>query len=80
MAGQSCLHSYLCCLAIADLTYHDDVRVLTQKRTQRVREREADLWFDLNLIYAFQLIFDWIFDGQDFGRPLDSDGVATYKV
>ena len=80
MAGQSCLNSYLCCFAIADFTYHYDVWVLTQERTQCVRERETDLWFYLNLIYAFQLIFDWVFDGQDFCVSSISDGVAKYKV
>ena len=67
MASQSGLHGYLCCFLIADFTHHYNVRILTQERTQRVRECKSDLWFNLNLVYSLQLIFDRIFHRQDFG-------------
>src|ERR1043165_3826108 len=48
VAGQSSLDCYLCSLAITNLTDHDYIRVLAQKRTQGMREGQSDLRFDLD--------------------------------
>src|SRR4030042_2318676 len=66
MTGEGRLDRYLCCLKIPDLTDHDDIRVLSDDMSQRVRKVQADLGFHLDLIYPFQLVFDRVFNGYDF--------------
>ena len=65
MTRQRRLHGDLGRLEVADFTDHDDVGILTQERSQRVREVQTDLRLDLNLIDSVKLIFDGILDRQD---------------
>ena len=50
---------------VAHFADHDDVRVLADDRTQRVREVEADLRLRLDLVDAFDLVFDRVLDRDD---------------
>src|SRR4029079_17848613 len=50
-----------------NFTDEDDVRVVTQDRAKRSGERQTDLRVYLNLVDAFELIFDRVFGGDDLG-------------
>jgi hypothetical protein len=65
MARERGLHRDLRRLKIAHFADHDDVGVLAQDRAQHMREGQADLRFHLDLVDAFELIFDRIFDGEE---------------
>ncbi len=65
VAGQGGLDGELGGLFIADLTHHDDIRVLAQSRAQAGIERVADLRSDLGLADAFYGVFDRILQRQD---------------
>src|SRR5438067_10757120 len=65
MARERCLDSDLCRLEVAYFTDHDDVGIVAQKRAQCAREAQPDLWLDLDLVDALQMIFDRIFDRQN---------------
>ncbi len=52
-------------LEIAHFADHDDVRILTHDRAQRVREVEANGRLGLDLVDAFDLVFDRILDRDD---------------
>ena len=65
MAGQSSLDGDLGGLVIANFTDHNDVRVGTQNRSQRVGERQSRLRIHLHLIDAFHPIFHRVFDRDD---------------
>jgi hypothetical protein len=43
VAGQSRLDGHIGGLAIADLTDHDDVRILAQQRAHAIREAQVDV-------------------------------------
>ena len=62
--GQRGLDRHLRRLQVADLTHHDDVRVLAQDRAQRMGEGEADLGLHLDLVDAGHLVFDRVLDGE----------------
>ena len=49
---------------VANFADHDDIRILTQDRTQRDGKIETDLRLDLNLIDPGKLILDRIFHGE----------------
>src|ERR1041385_4123115 len=66
MACKRRLYGDLGSFRIADFTDHDHIRVLTHNRSEAVREREADLGFNLDLVYTAQLVLDRVFDGNNF--------------
>jgi len=45
---------------------HDHVRVLAQNRAQGIGEGQVDTWLYLDLVDAFELVFDGVLDGKDF--------------
>jgi hypothetical protein len=47
---------------VADFTYHDHVRVLSQHTPQAGGEREALFRVDLRLADAVDLVLDWVFE------------------
>ena len=65
MARQSGLNRDLDRLMVADLSDHDDVRVLAHDTAQAVGEGQTDRRLHLDLIDAVQLVFDRVFDGDD---------------
>src|SRR5699024_9856038 len=50
---------------VADLTDHDDVGVLAQKRAQRVGKRQPHPGVHLDLVDAFEVDFHRVFGGGD---------------
>src|SRR5438876_4209043 len=46
---------------------------MAQDRAQTAGKRQPGLLGDLNLVYAAQLVLDWIFDGDDL-----ADGVVDF--
>ena len=66
MASQGSLYRYACSFKVANFADHDDIRVLTQDRTQRGGKIETNLRLNLNLIDPGELIFDRIFYGEQF--------------
>ena len=52
-------------LRVTDFSDHDDIRVLTEDGTQAIGEGQPRLDVDLNLIDPCQLVFDWVFNGDD---------------
>ncbi len=50
---------------VADLTHHDDVRVLTQEGAQRLGKIETLLGVHVDLVDAFQVDFDRVLGGGD---------------
>ena len=67
VAGERRLDGVLGRFQIADFADQDDVRVVTQNAPQRWRERQPDLRMHLNLVDAFELIFDRVFGRDDLG-------------
>ncbi len=65
MAGQRGLDGNTAGFQVAHLTDHDDIRVLTHDGAQRPGEIQADGRLDLNLVDAFELILDRVFNGDD---------------
>ena len=61
-------------LLIADFSDEQDVRILTQHRTQHPGEREALLLVHLHLVDAAQSVLDRVFHGDDVHR------LATARV
>ena len=70
MAGEGRVNGDMCRLGIAHFADHDDIGVLSNKGAKRSREGQADLGLDLGLINAGNLIFDGIFDRQNFARGI----------
>ena len=66
MTGQRCLHRDLRGFLITNFTDENDVRVMAQDRAQAARECKAGFFIDLDLIDAFELILDRVFNGDDF--------------
>ena len=50
MPGERRLHGHLCRLLIANLTDHDDVRVLSHECAQPFRETKVELRLHLRLV------------------------------
>jgi hypothetical protein len=65
-AHQSCPARNFRGFLIPDFSHHNDIRVLPQKRPKRRRKGQANGLIHLHLFNAVQLVFDWVFDGQDF--------------
>ena len=51
---------------VSNLTNQNNVRVLAQPRPQYTRKVEPNRWIDLHLIDASQLIFNRVFNRDDF--------------
>ena len=59
-------------LQIANLADHDDVRRLPQNGAKRGGKSHPDIGVHLHLVDAGHLVFDRVFDGDDFPvRPVD---------
>ncbi len=65
MSGQCRLYCDLCGLSITDFTDHNNVRVLSQDRTQTGSKGQINFWINLNLADPGELIFYRIFDRDD---------------
>lgn len=65
MAGNCRPHTDLCRRLVTHFTHQNDIRVLTQGRTQHALETKIDLVMYLDLIDAGQAVFDRIFDRND---------------
>ena len=52
-------------VTVADLAEQDDVGILAQNRAQCARKRQLDLFVDLRLVDARDLVFDGILDRND---------------
>src|SRR5208282_5825543 len=66
VAGEGGVDGDLRGFLVADFADHDFVGVVTQDRTQPAGKREAFLFVYRNLGDAADLIFDGVFDGDDF--------------
>src|ERR1017187_4745595 len=71
VAGERRLHGDLRRFLVADFADENHVRVMTQNRTQPARKREAGLFVDLDLIDALELVFNRVFNRDDF-----ADGIV----
>src|SRR5690349_21137726 len=65
MAGKRSFDRDFCGLRVANFADHDDVRVLTQDGAQGVSESKPNFLFDGNLIDAWDLELNRIFNGND---------------
>src|SRR5271154_362349 len=66
VTGERGLNGDLCGFLVADFADHDLIRVMAQDGAQTAGEGEALFLVDGNLGDAAQLVFDGIFDGDDF--------------
>ena len=67
VTGERRLNGNLRGFQVAHFTDHDDVRVLAQEGAQRFAEGHADRFIDGHLHDAFDVIFDRVFGGEQFG-------------
>ena len=65
VSGQCCLDAEIRGLAVTDLSYHDDIRVLSEKGAQAVCEGHTRFGVCLCLVDAWNLILDRVFDGRN---------------
>ena len=65
MAGDGGTHGDVGGLAVTDLADGDDVRVLTQDGTQAAGEGQADLFIDLDLVDALDVILDRVLERDE---------------
>ncbi len=65
VSGECGVDTERCGLAVADLSDHDDVRVLAQEGTESHRKGESNLRLHLGLIDTRHLILDRVFDCGD---------------
>ena len=65
MAGQGRLDGDAAGFQVAHFADHDHVRILADDRAQGMGEVEPDLRFGLDLVDAFDLVFDRIFNRDD---------------
>ena len=70
MAGERRLHGNLRSFGIANFTNENHVRIVAQNRAQTARERKTGLFVDLNLIYTFELVFNWVFHRNNFANGI----------
>ena len=71
MAGLGCFKCNASGFSIANLSNQNDVRILPQNGAQSGREGDVCLGVDLDLVYAFKLILNGVFDCDDvLGRDL----------
>ncbi|EKD38367.1 MAG: hypothetical protein ACD_75C00760G0002 [uncultured bacterium] len=66
MACHGGLDGDLRSIDIPDLTNHNDIRILTEKRLQRCGEGHPHFLVDVDLIDTLEIEFDWILGGEDF--------------
>ena len=55
-----------CRFEIANFTDQDDIGIMAKDGAQAGGKSEADLVADLDLHRAFELVFDRVFEGDDF--------------
>ena len=65
VSGQRRLHGDERGLLVADLSHHDDVRVLAQDVLQHLGETQSDGFADRVLVDVVELVFDRILDRDD---------------
>ena len=70
VAGQRRLHGDLGRLLVADFADENDVGIVTQNRTQAAGKGQARFFRNLDLVDALELIFDGVFDGDDFAQGI----------
>ena len=73
VTGERGLDGDLRGLVVADLTDEYDVRVRTQDRTQRARERQAGLDVRLDLVDPRHAVLDGVLNGDDVDLRLADD-------
>lgn len=72
VAGYCCSHRDLSGFAIANLTNHDNVGVLSKNGAQCICEAQARASIDLDLTRSLQSVFNRVFDRHDVSRnPID---------
>ena len=64
MTGERGMDTHFCRFPITDLTYDNQVRVLSEDASQASGKSEANLGVHGNLADAVNLIFDGIFHGN----------------
>ena len=65
VTGERRLNGNVCNFAISNFTDQDDVRRLTQHALEHDAEGKADLFADLHLIDAVEVVLNGIFSGDD---------------
>ena len=65
MTRKGCLYRKISSFGVTDFSYHDNIRVLAQDRSQRFREGHVDTWIDLGLTDTGQFVFDRVFNRDD---------------
>ena len=58
------LYRYLSCLSVSNLSYHDDVRVLSKDRAERTRKGKVSLYIYLYLIDAVYVCLYRVFNSN----------------
>src|SRR5580692_3355347 len=66
VAGKRGLNRDLCRLGVTDFAHHDLVGIVTQNGSQSASESQALFLVDRNLSNAANLVFDRVFNGDDF--------------
>src|SRR6266516_7358181 len=87
MAGQGGLDGDLRRFVVANFADQDHVRVMPQNRTQPAGESQPGLFRNLDLVEAFELIFDRVFNGNDLAdgivdlteRRVESRGLSATR-
>ena len=80
MSGQRGLNGDPSGLEIANFADHDDIGVLPEDRTERMREIETNAGLNLDLVDAGDLVLDRILDGEDLGVRRDLLAVVVYGI
>src|SRR5215510_16215852 len=79
MTGERRFNSDLSGLAVADLSYHDNVWVLAQERTEGRGERQADIFINMNLIDTREVKFYRILGGRNVRGDLVQFGESRIQ-
>ena len=70
VAGQGRLHGDLGRLLIANFADEDDIGIVTEYRTQAAGKGQTRFFRNLDLVNALELIFNGVFDGDDFAQGI----------
>lgn len=65
MSCDSGLYGDSCCLTVSDLSYHDDIRILTKDRSEGCRESHVRFVINLHLIDTVDVRLDRVLNGDD---------------
>ncbi len=66
-------------LTITDLSDEQDIRVLTQNRSEGRRKRESGLFMDLHLNDPGNAVFNRVFDGDDVDAAVQKQAQRGIK-